>query len=136
MLKALFHTRTDNVSIQFFRYLFVGGGAFVVDFGSLLILTEWFNIYYLFSAALAFLLGLITNYFLSTTWVFNKRTLNKRHHEFIIFAIIGIVGLGLNELIIWYFTEKFLFHYAFSKIIAAAVVLFWNFTARKIVLFR
>ena len=127
---------TDKIGIQFFRYIFVGGAAFLVDFVSLYLLTDFLGVYYLTSAAIAFILGLIVNYFLSTYWVFNKRKLDNLTFEFGIFAIIGIVGLGLNELFIWFFTAELNFYYLISKILAAALILFWNFFARKFVLFR
>lgn len=127
---------TDKTHIQLFRYLFVGGAAFIVDFLSLFILTDFFGIYYLISAAIAFLLGLIANYFLSISWVFNKRKLKNRHIEFGMFAIIGIIGLGLNEIFIWFFTQDLQVYYLISKIFAAIIILFWNFFARKYILFR
>lgn len=132
----LFKDKTDKLFIQLFRYTFVGGIAFVVDFGSLFALTEFFNVYYLTSAALAFILGLTTNYILSVLWVFNTRTVNKKWLEFVIFAVIGVVGLGLNELIIWFFTEKVLLHYLVSKIISTILIYLWNFFARKFILFK
>ena len=36
-IKQLFSGDTDNTFIQFFRYVFVGGFAFVVDYGLSLI---------------------------------------------------------------------------------------------------
>lgn len=87
--QKLLKDQTDKTRIHLFRYLFVGGAAFIVDFVSLFILTEFFGIYYLISAGIAFILGLIANYFLSLSWVFNKRTLESRTFEFGIFAIIG-----------------------------------------------
>lgn len=134
--QKLLKDQTDKTKIQMFRYLFVGGAAFIVDFLSLFILTEFFGIYYLISAAIAFILGLIANYILSISWVFNKRKLNKRHIEFGVFALIGIVGLGLNEVFIWFFTQDLQIYYLISKILAAVIILFWNFFARKFVLFR
>ena len=134
--QKLLKDQTDKTKIQMFRYLFVGGAAFIVDFLSLFILTEFFGIYYLISAAIAFILGLIANYILSISWVFNKRKLNKRHIEFGVFALIGIVGLGLNEVFIWFFTQDLQIYYLVSKILAAVIILFWNFFARKLVLFR
>ncbi|MGZ7070659.1 MAG: GtrA family protein, partial [Methanobacterium sp.] len=86
--------------------------------------------------AIAFTLGLIANYLLSISWVFNKRTLDNIWSEFTIFAAIGIIGLVLNELIIWLFTDYVGLFYLLSKIIAAALILFWNFFARKFTLFR
>ena len=134
--KELLKDKTDKTNIQMFRYLFVGGAAFIVDFLSLFILTDFFGIYYLISAAIAFILGLVANYFLSISWVFNKRKLNKKHIEFGVFALIGIVGLGLNEVFIWFFTQDLQLYYLISKIFAAVIILFWNFFARKFVLFR
>ena len=129
-------SKTDKTGIQFFRYLFVGGAAFLVDLASLYILTDFFGIYYLISAAIAFLLGLVTNYILSISWVFNRRSLDNKTVEFSVFAIIGIIGLGLNELFIWLFTAELGIYYLLSKILAAIIILFWNFFARKITLFK
>lgn len=136
MIAKLFKEKTDNINIQIFRYVFVGGLAYVVDFGSLFVFTEFFRVYYLTSAALAFLLGSITNYILSTIWVFNKRTLKNKWFEFGIFALIGIVGLGLNQFFMYYFTEHIHLHYLFSKCISAVIVFSWNFFARRFILFR
>lgn len=134
--KTLLTKNTDKTQIQFFRYIFVGGAAFLIDFTSLYILTDFFGIFYLSSAAVAFILGLITNYLLSISWVFNKRTLNNKTIEFSVFALIGIIGLGLNELFMWIFTTELSLFYLISKILAAIIILFWNFSARKITLFK
>ena len=132
----LLKEKTGNKLIQLFRYCITGGTAAIVDFSSLYILTELINIHYLISAIIAFIFGLTTNYILSIFWVFNKRRLKSRFLEFIIFSIIGIVGLGLNELIIWYFTEYVHFHYLLSKVVSTIVIFSWNFLARKFILFR
>ncbi len=39
--KKIFYGASDNLLIQFVRYFFVGGFAFIVDFGLLYILTEY-----------------------------------------------------------------------------------------------
>jgi len=134
--RKLLEDNTDKTHIQMFRYLFVGGAAFIVDFLSLFILTDFFGIYYLISAAIAFILGLIVNYLLSISWVFNKRKLKNRHLEFGMFVIIGIMGLGFNEVFIWFFTQDLQIYYLISKIFAAIIILFWNFFARKYILFK
>ena len=134
--QILLKNNTVNTLIQLFRYTFVGGVAFVVDFSSLFIFTEFLNLYYLISAAIAFLLGLITNYILSIVWVFYKRVFRSKLLEFGIFALIGIIGLCLNILLIWFFTEQIHFHYLLSKIASTVFVYLWNFFARKYILFR
>ncbi len=134
-IRNFFLEKSDKTSVQLLKYVFVGGMAYSVDFGSLFFFTEVAKIHYLLSAAIAFILGLVTNYSLSIFWVFSKRTLSDKRMEFMIFTIIGIVGLGLNEVIIWFFTEIADFHYLISKIISTVVVFFWNFFARKKTLF-
>ncbi|MCK4942512.1 MAG: GtrA family protein, partial [Candidatus Aminicenantes bacterium] len=84
--KALMLQKTDNFIIQFFRYGFAGGAAFIVDFSLLYFLTEYLHIYYLISAALSFIPGLLVNYLLSVHWVFNNRVLENRSTEFIFFT--------------------------------------------------
>lgn len=133
---ALLKGPTDNTIVQLFRYLFVGGAAFLIDFGVLFALTEWAGVHYLIAAAVAFLAGLCANYMLSIAWVFSSRRMANRRLEFAVFALIGVVGLGLNELIIWQCTDTLGFHYLVSKMVAAGIVMFWNFFARKLALFR
>lgn len=134
-MRIFFLKKSDKTSVQLFKYFFVGGIAYTVDFGSLYFLTDIAKVHYLISAAIAFTLGLITNYSLSILWVFSKRTLTNKRLEFIVFSIIGLVGLSLNEVIIWFFTEWIHFHYLISKVFSTVVVFFWNFFARKKILF-
>jgi putative flippase GtrA len=136
LINKLLQQPTESTQIQFFRYIFVGGVAFIVDFSSLFILTDFVGLHYLTSAALAFLLGLITNYILSINWVFNRRNYENIILEFGLFSLIGLIGLALNEIFIWFFTAELGIYYMFSKIITAIIILFWNFSARKLTLFR
>ena len=121
---------------EFSRYLAAGGIAYVADFGLLYVLTEFGGLFYLTSAAISFNLGLVITYVLSVTWVFRERVVQDRRVEFIVFALIGMVGLGLNELFIWLFASRFVFHYLIAKVFTTTFVLLWNFSARKYMLFR
>lgn len=136
LYNTLIKDKTNNTFLQLFRYTFVGGFAFLVDFGTLYSLTEYFHIYYLVSAGIAFIFGLIINYFLSVKWVFNSRAMENRMFEFMLFAIIGIIGLLLNELLLWILTDILVIYYLISKLITTFLVYFWNFFARKVILFN
>ena len=135
-IHLFFKEDTDNTFVQLIRYTFVGGFAFIIDFFSLYVLTEYLKIPYLLSAGFSFILGLISNYLLSIKWVFSNRQMQNRSLEFLLFALIGLVGLGLNELFLWICTELLLIYYLISKIITSLIVYFWNFFARKIILFN
>ncbi len=127
--------RSNILIVQLFRYLWVGGLAFVVDYGSLFLLTDKFAVYYLVSAAIAFILGLAINYLFSTIWVFPDSRLNNRLLEFVVFASIGLFGLLLNEFVMYLCCEVLDIHYMISKLYSTGIVFFWNFFARKIILF-
>lgn len=126
---------TDNWFLQLFRYGFVGGAAFLVDYASLFLLTNYAGVQYLWSAAIAFVLGLVANYLLSISWVFQRNDNMSRWQEFLFFAIIGVVGLVFNELIMYACTDLLQMHYMVSKLISTAIVFFWNFFARKYMVF-
>ncbi len=127
---------TNNTFIQLIRYTFVGGISFLIDFGTLALFTECFGVYYLLSAIIGFVFGLSVNYLLSIIWVFNNSSIGSRFFEILFFTAIGIIGLALNELFIWTFTDKLNAHYLLSKNITAIIVCLWNFFARKYLLFN
>jgi putative flippase GtrA len=135
LFKKLHLESTNSTSIQFYRYLFVGGFAFIVDFGLLYLFTNYYGINYIVSASLSFVIGSVFNYALSTKWIFSVRTVANKKTEFVFFIVIGLSGLLLNALIIWFFTHIFGVYYLVSKIISAAVIFSWNFAARKFLLF-
>ena len=126
---------SQDTIFQLIRYGFVGGIAFVADYFSLYAFTEYMGIPYLVSAAIAFMIGLTVNYVLSNIIVFTTHRLHNKWLEFAIFAIIGVIGLGLNEIIMYCASELIGLHYMISKLISTALVFFWNFFARKLTLF-
>ncbi|MCB1758887.1 MAG: GtrA family protein [Gammaproteobacteria bacterium] len=121
---------------ELLRYFLASGFALGVDYGTLLLLTEVVGLHYLVSAAIGFMLGLVSVYLLSIHWVFTTRRVQKSHHEALIFAIIGFGGLGINELGLYLLTEALMLHYAVSKLLVTGLVFGWNFGIRKILLFR
>lgn len=128
---------SGDIRIQAFRYLISGGTAFVVDTGLLTLLTELFGREHLLLwTAIAFCVGLLITYLFSILWVFDNRSLKSRTAEVGIFVAIGVIGLGLTELLMWAFAQKAGLHYLLSKIITTVLVFVWNFAAKKLILFR
>jgi len=133
-MKSFFFSSTDGpqpLHIQLLRYLIVGGIAFIVDFSVLYLLVSFLGFNYLFAAAISFITGLVVNYLLSISWVFNRSPESVLSFSFLIFLITGLVGLGLNEILMFLFTHIIGLDYLFSKIITVPIVLFWNFVSRK-----
>ena len=129
---------------EFFRYAIVGGIAFVADWGTLFIFRE-----YVFTGetkaglaaatAAGFIAGLIVNYVLSLIFVFrsaDNKSSGKGVRAFVVFTVIGIIGLGLTELGMYAGVYLLNWHYLIVKIIVAALVLIWNYCGRKIFVFN
>ncbi len=134
-LKALLTEPTSNTAIQAFRALFVGVIAFVADAG-VLWLVSLTGLHYLICAALGFLLGVAVNYALSSRFIFFVRSPMGKSAEIAVFVLVSVVGLGLTEAFLWFFTETAGLHFLVSKCIATLLVFAWNFTARKLILYR
>ena len=135
LTRKLFVDKTDNIALQFFRFIFVGGTAFVIDFSIYFILIEFVHLNYLISAAIAFFISVLANYYLSTSWVFNQSQIENRAVEFNIFLAISIVGLIFTEILLYIFTDMCSINPLWSKILASILVLFWNFGARRIMFY-
>ena len=127
LIDKLLKDQTDNILIQLFRYVFVGGTAFVVDFFFLYVFSDIFGIYYLISAVFSFIISVLVNYAMSTRWVFNQNNIENRVVEFNLFLLISTIGLVFTEILLYFFTDICGIHYLISKIISAVIVLFWNF---------
>lgn len=118
------------------RYVVAGGVAFTVDFVLLWLLTEHIGVHYLLSTVIAYSVGLGITYLLSVYWIFNERSTRNWVVELTIFALIGIIGLGLTSLSMWFLTDRLQIHYLLSKIVTTGVVFIWNFIAKKFILFK
>ncbi len=140
-LKKIFTEKTDNTFIQFFRYLFVGGAATVVDWGSSS-LFFYFVFHKNFATAsnvIGFVLGLITNYIISTIWVFDRSKVKNRVAEFVSFAAIGVVGLlitiGVTKLSEHLLADTTSLYQIIAKVVSTGIAFFWNFFARKYLIY-
>lgn len=136
-IRKLLKGQSGDIRIQAFRYLISGGTAFLIDTGLLALLTELFGQEHLLLwTAIAFLTGLLVTYLFSILWVFDNRSMKSWTAEVAIFVLIGVVGLGFTELLMWLFAQKAGLHYLLSKIITTVIVFIWNFVAKKLLLFR
>jgi putative flippase GtrA len=124
---------------QFLRYMVTGGFAFEADFGLFALCLYAFGWHYLLANLVGLVAGLVLNYLMSILWVFTacKRILEKRKlAEFTLFALVGIAGVGINQLLMYLMVDGLGLNEMLSKMVAAVLVLMWNFGARKLILFK
>lgn len=114
---------------ELFLYGFVSVFALVVDVGLLYILVEYVGLHHVLAATVSFTGGLVVNYCLARLYVFKKSKLPFRQ-EFMLYAVIGVIGLGLNDLIIHLLVGLQVW-YMYAKAVSVAVVFFFNFFGRR-----
>ena len=117
---------------QILKFGVVGGIAFVIDYGILFLLAKVIGLNELISAAISFIISLTFNYFLSTKWVFEAKKQTPK--EVIIFVLLSVVGLGINEVLIYLGTKKLGIDVMIVKLFATAIVMVYNFITRKLIL--
>lgn len=122
----------NKLFAQIIKFGFVGGTSFVIDAGILFLLTEFCGIHYLLSGAISFTASVIYNYMLSIKWVFDAKKDVNKVQELAVFIGLSVIGLGLNQLLMWLSVDIFHIYYMLSKIIATAIVMVYNFVTRKL----
>lgn len=121
-----------NMVIQLLKFSIVGVIATFIDFLILYLFKEYCGFSVLLASFLAYVVSSVINYLLSTRWVFKSNVLSE-HNKIIIFIIISLIGVILNELIM-YFGELVSIYYMMTKVISTIVLLVFNFISRKIFL--
>lgn len=139
---------------QIMKFAVVGGLSFVIDFVITLVVSSVCRKFFAMSVENAALVGgifgfcisLIFNYLMSMKFVFERKDDMDRKKEFLIFAVLSLIGLGLNEVILYFgviacnnYIPQIVEEYptyttAGVKIIATGIVMVYNFISRKMTL--
>ncbi len=132
--KGLLFGRAANAHVEFWRYAAASVAALAVDTTLLLTLSH-FGIQYIIAATVGFLAGLALIYLLSIAWVFGSRSSHRLSKELLLFALIGLVGLAVNDLSIFLAVSLLGLPLILAKGCAVVFTFLWNFFARKKLLF-
>lgn len=119
---------------QFMKFGVVGVIAFIIDYGLMIFLTEVFGVPYLISTTVSFAVSVIFNYVASMRYVFKRKDDMSRQREFIIFVVLSIIGLVINDVCMYLMVDLLFIDYRISKIVVTVIVAIWNFVTRKIFL--
>jgi putative flippase GtrA len=132
----MFDFITRELIIKGLKFCVVGTIGTVVDFGVTALCKEKLKIQKYVSNAIGFTLAATGNYLLNRNWTFVE---NKSHDaitfEYIKFMVISVIGLGINTLILYLVSKKLKRGFYFSKVVATAVTLIWNFFANLLITF-
>ncbi|PRY68908.1 putative flippase GtrA [Glaciihabitans tibetensis] len=116
---------------QLSKYFGVALVGLIVDFGILTLVTSGLGAHYLVGSTSGFVCGLLVTYFLSERYVFSSPKITSPWIRFGAFALIGLVGLLILNLLMWGLTTGLGLFYLFSKVLATVVVYLFNFFSRR-----
>lgn len=138
---------------QILRFGVVGGLSFLIDFVITLIVSAACRAFGMDVATAAtvgglfgFCISLVFNYLMSMKFVFERRDDMNRKKEFAIFALLSLIGLGINEMILYFgviicdkAVPALVDDYpsavtAAVKMVATGIVMVYNFISRKMTL--
>lgn len=119
---------------QFLKFGVVGVIAFFIDYGVLMLLNVGFGVNSVVAAGISFTVSVVFNYVASMRFVFTHRDDLSRGKEFVIFIILSVIGLVINEVVMWLGLQTIggsPFAVTVTKVVATAIVMVWNFLSRK-----
>jgi putative flippase GtrA len=119
---------------KFLKFGIVGFSGLFVDFGVTYLCKEIFRIQKYISNSIGFTVAASTNYILNRVWTFQSVDPNIAL-EYSEFLIISIIGLGINNFILWLIITRLKYNFYLSKLFAIAVVTVWNFLANYFITF-
>lgn len=133
-VRAQYNRHMQQLLTQLAKFGVVGVIAFFIDYGTMLFLTEVFGVPYLASTTIGFIVAVIFNYLASMRYVFKHKEEMSRRREFIIFFVLSVIGLGLNDVLMFVGVDLIGVDYRITKIVVTAIVMVYNFITRKIFL--
>jgi len=127
--------------VKLLKYLAVGIVGTLADWSIFALIIGYTNLVYVLAMAMSYLVGTIINYTLNRRFTFNN-TYKKIHYQFASFAVIALIGLGIQEALM-----VGLVHYLLadtsvdlllmaSRVIATFVGFIWTFIANKKITFE
>ena len=114
-----------TVIISIIKFGITGLSGMVVDFGTTWLIREKMKWNQYFANTCGFTLAVINNYFINRYWTFQSS--QYWVPEFGRFVLFSVIGLLLNNLLLYLFHEKAGIRFYFSKVMAIGVVFIWNF---------
>ena len=111
---------------KFLKFCAVGLSGMIIDFGTTWILKERMKVNRYVANTCGFVLAASSNYLLNRIWTFES---HNEHiaTEYFSFFTIALIGLGINNLVLWLLSDKMKMNFYLSKVVATGVVTLWNF---------
>lgn len=121
--------------IKFIKFCIVGGSGVIIDFGFTYLCKERWKINKYISNSIGFIIAATSNYILNRIWTFSSQN-QEIAKEYFSFIIVSIVGLLINNLVIWLLHGRKNYNFYLAKVGAIIVATLWNFIVNYLFTFN
>ena len=131
---------------EIIRFAISGGVCFLIEFALLVLLRDTCGLDTLVATPIAFTVSVVVNYLFCVKWVFPDAG-KQGNKARIAFFISSIMGLFLNEGLMWLFRVLFgedtvvmtvfgftITMYMVNKVLATLIVMIWNYITKRFIL--
>lgn len=123
-----------NIFWKLVKFSVVGGSGLIVDFGLTYLAKERLHINKYAANAIGFTVAASTNFFLNKRWTFDDNS-SEILNQYTFFFIIALVGLAMNQIILYVLHHYFRTNFYLAKLVATGLVVFWNFIMNYLITF-
>lgn len=117
--------------LQYAKFAAVGIISLMVDYGVMVFLTENTALGYFKACAFSYTISIFVNYVLSMRYVFHGREDMSKMKEAGVFFILSLIGLFLNQMVMWFMVDCVGIYYALAKLLSTLCVTNYNYISRK-----
>lgn len=112
---------------KYTKYVISGGTAAFFNIALLYVLTEYGHIYYLLSAAIAFIFGFTISFVLQKFWTFQNMQRIGVHRQLLLYFVVSLCSLGFHTLLVYILVEFAHVWYVVAALFSGLCIAFINF---------
>ena len=125
----------QSLIFKFLKFGVVGFSGLLLDFGVTYLAKEKLRWNKYVANSMGFILASASNYYLNRIWTFQSHD-PEVGWQYSKFLVVALIGLMLNNLIIYLLTERFLrLNFYVAKFCAIIIVFLWNFSVNYLYTF-
>lgn len=117
-----------DIGFKFLKFCIVGSLGLGIDFGLTFLTKEKARWNKYVANSIGFICAATSNFYINKFWTFQD-TDPDQLIQYSKFILIALIGLGINNLIIYLLINKRQMKFYWAKLVAVGVVVMWNFIA-------
>jgi dolichol-phosphate mannosyltransferase len=126
------HSHGHDEIVRLLTFVVVGASGIVVNIGTLYLLTEYADLWYVWSACIGVELSILTNFFLNDHITFSHlKSKLTRLHRFGLYHFVSVGGIIITILTMSILVEMLHIWYIVGSLVGIGIAFVWNFTMNR-----